>query len=722
MVLPLIVGMLAVMGVLGGTGGAGAAVGVPVTYLDHNYASAVTNPTADKPQSKLWFTDGFWWALMTTSGGTATHIFQLSPSTHEWTDTGTAVDTRTSSTGDALWTANDQKLTVVARDSTSNPLVSRFTYNASTNNYTLDRNFPITVNAGGGSESATIDRDSTGRLWIAYTRASQLWVAYSDVNGLNWTAGFHPDIPDFTITSDDIASVIAFGNSIGIMWSDQGASAMRFAIHRDGDPDTVWSVEDALHRTGMADDHINLKQITGDTSGQIFAAVKTSKGDLATDAPTDPLVGVLVRTPQGSGPGLWEFVEAGTVADNHTRPIIAIDQTNRELYFFGSARGNIWYKKTDLDNPDFSNQPGLGETFIDAKAAVNNATASKDAVTSQSGLVILSSSEGQKRYIHGEMDLVDGSPPPPPPGDTTPPSVPTNLSADTTAGNVKLTWAASTDTASGVKTYHVYRDGVEIGTPPTTTTITDPNVTAGTTYKYTVAAEDNAGNVSAKSSPPLSVQIDQGPPPPPSSGAIALRDSSTATNNAEKTLTVPVPTTQPGDLLLASVAFRGKGSVSTPSGWALVRQDTSGTAIQLATYSRIATGSEPPSYVWQFSAKPGAVGTMLAYSGVSAGSPIQTSDALASSKGKTITAPSVTTTAADSLLVTVFATARFATLTSPAGMSEVAAVVSPGTVKWPASSEVSTELRASSGATGTRDATSTMSGPSLAQTIVLNPA
>ncbi len=75
----------------------------------------------------------------------------------------------------------------------------------------------------------------------------------------------------------------------------------------------------------MADDHINLKQITGDASGQIFAAVKTSKGDLATDAPTDPLVGVLVRTPQGNGPGHWSFVEAGTVADNHTRPIIAID-------------------------------------------------------------------------------------------------------------------------------------------------------------------------------------------------------------------------------------------------------------------------------------------------------------------------------------------------------------------------------------------------------------
>ena len=506
------------------------------------------------------------------------------------------------------------------------------------------------------------------------------------------------------------------------MWSDQGASAMRFAIHRDGTGDSAWTVEDALAGTRMADDHINLKQIAGDSSGQIFAAIKTSQGDVASDPQTAPLVGVLVRTPATATEAAnWKFRSAGTVADNHTRPIIAIDQTNRELYFFASARGNIWYKKTDLDDPNFSSQPGLGETFVDANAAVNNATASKDAVTSQSGLVILASSEGQKRYIHGEMELADGSPPPPP-SDTTPPSVPTNLSADTTAGNVKLTWNASSDT-SGVKEYQVYRGALKIGTATApTTSFTDSTGAPGDTYSYTVAAEDNVGNVSAKSSPPLQVQYPQGTPPPPSGGAIQLRDSTTATNNAEKTLTVPVPTTQSGDLLLASVAFRGKGNVTAPSGWDLVQQDASGKAIQLATYSRIAVANELSSYVWQFSAKPAAVGTMLAYSGVSASDSIQVSNGQSSSRGKTITAPSVTTTAADSLLVAVFTTARFATLSSPSGMSEVAAVVSPGTVKWPASSEVSAELRSSSGPTGTRDASSTMSGPSIAQSIVLNPA
>ncbi len=714
--LPLIVGMMAVTGVLGGTGGAGAAVGVPVTYVDHNYASTVTNPTADKPQSKLWYTDGFWWALMTPAGSKDTHIFKLNPATHAWTDTGTAVDTRTSSTGDALWTGDDRKLTVVSRDSSSNPLVSRFTYNPTTDHYTLDSGFPIAVDAGGGSESATIDRDSLGRLWISYTRGATLWVAHSDSNGLNWTSGFHPAVGDYTLTNDDISSVIAFNGNIGVMYSDQGASAMRFAIHRDTDPDGVWSVEDALHQTGMVDDHINLKQIAGDASGQIFAAVKTSKGDLATDAPTDPLVGVLVRTPHGAGAGTWSFTEAGTVADNHTRPIIAIDQTNRELYFFGSAGGNIYYKKTPLGDPDFSNQPGRGEPFVDARAAVNNATASKDPVTAGSGLVILASSEGQKRYVHAEMELAGGAPT----TDTTPPTVPQNLSADTSSGQVKLTWDPATDAASGVKEYTVYRGTQVVGTPQAAQ-FTDTTATPGQTYQYTVAATDWADNTSAKSAPPLSVQAPASAPPP-SGGAITLRDSTTAANDAEKTLTLGVPSTQAGDMLLASISFRGKGSVTSPAGWTLVRQDASGTAIQLATYKRTAGSSEPASYVWQFSAKPAAVGTMLAYSGVSSGSPVQASGALSSSSGKTITAPTVTTTAPGSLLVAAFTTARFATLTSPTGMTEAAAVISSNTVKWPASSEVSTETRSTAGATGPRVATSTMSGPSIGQSIVLNPA
>jgi chitodextrinase len=86
------------------------------------------------------------------------------------------------------------------------------------------------------------------------------------------------------------------------------------------------------------------------------------------------------------------------------------------------------------------------------------------------------------------------------------PSVPTNLApSNVTATSVKVDWAASTDDV-GVSSYKVYRDGVLIASPATNT-YTDTGLTLGTTYTYTVSAQDAAGNSSAQSTA-LSVTID----------------------------------------------------------------------------------------------------------------------------------------------------------------------------------------------------------------------
>src|SRR6202041_3751875 len=82
--------------------------------------------------------------------------------------------------------------------------------------------------------------------------------------------------------------------------------------------------------------------------------------------------------------------------------------------------------------------------------------------------------------------------------DTTPPSVPTGLSATAVSSTqVNLSWTASPDNV-GVTGYDVFRNGTQVGTT-TTTSYQDTGLTAGTTYSYTVAAYDAAGNVSAQS-------------------------------------------------------------------------------------------------------------------------------------------------------------------------------------------------------------------------------
>jgi chitodextrinase len=109
--------------------------------------------------------------------------------------------------------------------------------------------------------------------------------------------------------------------------------------------------------------------------------------------------------------------------------------------------------------------------------------------------------------------------------DTTPPSTPTGLSA-TAAGSTgaNLSWSASTDNVA-VTGYIVRRNGVQVATPATTS-YADTGLSAVTTYSYTVAARDAAGNISPNSA---SVSVTT-PPLPPSNSASLAWDAVTAPN------------------------------------------------------------------------------------------------------------------------------------------------------------------------------------------------
>jgi len=81
-------------------------------------------------------------------------------------------------------------------------------------------------------------------------------------------------------------------------------------------------------------------------------------------------------------------------------------------------------------------------------------------------------------------------------GDTTAPTVPTGLTATASSTTqVNLAWNASTDNDK-VQQYVLYRNGTEIGTTPALT-YTDSGLTPDTAYSYTVAAQDEGGNLSA---------------------------------------------------------------------------------------------------------------------------------------------------------------------------------------------------------------------------------
>jgi aryl-phospho-beta-D-glucosidase BglC (GH1 family) len=94
----------------------------------------------------------------------------------------------------------------------------------------------------------------------------------------------------------------------------------------------------------------------------------------------------------------------------------------------------------------------------------------------------------------------------PPPSDTTPPAVPTGLTATAvSSSSINLDWADNTD--SDLAGYKVYRSTTSNFTPGsanfvkqvTTSAYTDTGLTADTTYYYKVTAVDTSGNESQPS-------------------------------------------------------------------------------------------------------------------------------------------------------------------------------------------------------------------------------
>src|SRR5205823_7150715 len=93
--------------------------------------------------------------------------------------------------------------------------------------------------------------------------------------------------------------------------------------------------------------HINIKTVSSDSKGRLFVAAKSSLGDSPSDPSNGALVSLLVRSSTGS----WTRTTFGTVANDHTRPLVLLDQTHNRVYMFATAPvtgGTIYYKSTSM--------------------------------------------------------------------------------------------------------------------------------------------------------------------------------------------------------------------------------------------------------------------------------------------------------------------------------------------------------------------------------------
>jgi PKD repeat protein len=597
-----------------------------VGFKDQSFSGASTAPSGSKPESKLWFNDGIWWADMWETTSSQFHIFRLSGSV--WQDTGTVVDTRGSTRGDALWDGTHLYIAShdMASDSSHNTAnrparLYRFSYNSGAKTYSLDTGFPATITTV-STETLVIDKDSTGTIWATWTQAKKLMVAHTTGSDLTWGTPFTPTLTgDTALSSDDISSLIDFGgNRIGVMWSNQSTSHMYFATHADGDPDTTWTASEAATTgSGSADDHINLKT---DSSGRIYAAVKTS---FTSSSAT--LTQLLVRAPGGG----WSASRFGTVAESNTRPIVLIDEQAGIVHMYatgpypgtgsGQSGGSIYEKTAPISAISFPSGTGTAVIQDPSSADMNNATSTKQNVGPSTGIVILATNDTKKFYWHSTQALGGGTAPT------------ASFTGSPTSGNDPMT-VAFTDTSTGGPTSWSWDFGDPGSGSANVSSIQNPSHTYNSAGTYTVKLTATNGSGSNLKTQTNYVTVT--PPPPtanftgsPTSGSspmtVTFTDTSTGSptswswdfgdpgSGSANTSTLQNPShtyNADGTYTVKLTATNGSGSttktlsnyisVATPPPTAnFTGTPTSGASPLTVSFTDTSTGA-PTSWSWNF--------------------------------------------------------------------------------------------------------------------------
>ncbi|WP_242703671.1 Ig-like domain-containing protein [Arthrobacter sp. D5-1] len=511
-------------------------------YQSISYSGLANPPTADKPQSKLWWNDGSWWADMWTTG-TGWQIYRLDRATKAWVSTGVTNDTRSTASADTLWDGNKLYIAshvVTVSSSSPKPSLSGqpaklYRYSYAAGKYTLDTGFPANIN-NNSSESLTIDKDTTGAVWATWTQVSgsstsgytsSVYVNSSAPGGTSWGTPFVLPVADPNPAPDDISAVVAYGSKkIGVMWSDQSAGTVYWATRTDGTSPTAassWKVQPAVQGKGQADDHLNLKALLADSAGRVYAAVKTSLDETSSDK-TLPQLQLLVFKP---GTGAFTKSPIATIADCVSRPQILLDTANNQVRAFYTAPstsvsgcaysgmpGSIYEKTASMDNPVFGSGRGTPVIQDGASAGMNNVTTTKQSVNATTGVVVMASNKSTSRYWYSDRPL-GTAPPPPPPGDTAAPTVTaTSPAAGATGVAVGTDVTGSFSEAMNASTITPATFTLTTGTTTVPAAVTyngtdkvatlnpGTDLAAGTTYTATIkggagGVKDAAGNALA---------------------------------------------------------------------------------------------------------------------------------------------------------------------------------------------------------------------------------
>ena len=350
------------------------------------------NPTADKPQSKLWYASSCWWALLPRASGPS--LWQRTAG--GWKEHPEVNRSLQGVPGRAdVWADKDG---VTAVGVTADSLVVFRLGAAKPDGEWSSRVLAVLRPPSKEDiETATIARDGKGEWWVAADGTTAIY-AWHSIDGKKWSAAI---LLKEGVNKDDISVVAALPGAVMISWSNQQDEAVQYRLHLDGHGESDWGqqgVVEAGNKT--ADDHLHTA-LTPD--GTLWMVTKNS-----VDRNDNPQLVLRVRGRSGAWSN-FPYAPRTAVAEPSRPVIMATSKAGLLL------AGHTIYDKTSRykDRIEFGridttaagilvNRQVVIMPEAELQAKVNNCTVSKAAFVDGAPWIVLASDEKGRVY---EADL-----------------------------------------------------------------------------------------------------------------------------------------------------------------------------------------------------------------------------------------------------------------------------------------------------------------------------
>ena len=371
----------------------------PATGEDEPIAG--TTGGYDKPhQNRPFYHAGFWWTAARKSSDGKWYLWKLTGSA--WS-ADLEIDSRSSMRPDCHVDTPANKLYVLlASSSSTGTKILRLSYVGGA--WSIDSGFPILLSSFtfSGESGNVFAKAKNGELWVFRNKSSKVEGMRSSDDGLTWSSIF---TVKSGLVSSGLCDAVAFTsgseNCIGVGYADNTASSGKFGflIHKDGDPDGSWTDETGLmpqFYNTQSDDHISLAVSQND---EIFFVCKTNPNSNSATS-----IGLFKR---GAGGGWQNFTVQ--VDGGWTRPAVVIDETNNEVYVFGTEEGSPergQYKKCAIGNESSLKDAAAVDIFDDTN--YNNISVPQHRVTGATELLVCVEKESGSEIWYNVLPISDG--------------------------------------------------------------------------------------------------------------------------------------------------------------------------------------------------------------------------------------------------------------------------------------------------------------------------